>query len=99
MLDLLEGAMHKSTKWPPLDKLADQLPEEGYKHGADIKVDSADLLKHGARRGGASGAAPSRKRGSDQVEQAAAQEEPKPTEYVLTSCPSSPSRKGPVDVA
>ncbi|OJT07883.1 hypothetical protein TRAPUB_1233, partial [Trametes pubescens] len=77
MLELLERAMHGKTKWPPLDKMKDQLPEEGYKHGADINADSTDLLKHGAQRGGTSGAGPSRKRRSDQVEQAAAQESPK----------------------
>lgn len=64
--------------WPLADKTEDQLPKEGYKHGADVKANTTELLKQEAQRpAGVSGAGPSRKRGSDQVEQPAAQESPK----------------------
>ncbi|OJT07892.1 hypothetical protein TRAPUB_1215, partial [Trametes pubescens] len=85
MLELLEGALHGTTKWPPSDKTKDQLSEseEGYEHGADIKADSTDLLKHGAQRRRTCGAGPSHKRRWDQLEQAVAQDSPKRQKSVI----------------
>lgn len=36
--------------WPLADKTEDQLPKEGYKHGADVKANTTELLKQEAQR-------------------------------------------------
>ncbi|KAI0359654.1 hypothetical protein OH77DRAFT_1395440 [Trametes cingulata] len=78
ILDLLESAL-RSAEWPATDKTADQLPKEGYNPRADPKQPSSHLPKGGSMHMNASGAGPSRKRSSDEIDEPAAHEQPKRT--------------------
>ncbi|KAI0365594.1 hypothetical protein BV20DRAFT_1124877 [Pilatotrama ljubarskyi] len=79
ILDLLKKSLGSGNKWPAADRLKDQLSKKGHNPKADLKQPSANLPKGGSMHGNVSGAGPSLKRGSDEIDEPVIQPPPKRT--------------------